>query len=258
DALPSLAELIPLAASRSSEVRLTLTLTEGGVDVAVEGAKELDGPGRALLAGAANRAGLARLSWNGEPAVTRCPPHVAMGRAKVTPPPGGFLQATADGAAALVAAVREAVAGAGAIGDLFAGSGTFSLPLAEDAEIHAVESQAEALEALDRGWREAPGLKRITTERRDLAHRPLRPEELTRFDAVVVDPPRAGARLQAEHLAKSGVARIAMVSCNPATFARDARLLIDGGFGLDWVKPVDQFRWSGHVELAAQFTRAHR
>lgn len=254
-ALPRMEELVGLAASRKGEVRLTMTLTNGGIDVAVSGAKPVTGPAQALLAGVAARAGIARLGWNGEEVATMRPPEIVMGRARVVPPPGGFLQPTRDGEAALVEAVGEAVAGAGRIADLFCGSGTFSLPLAEQAEIHAVDGVAEAVAALDAAWRATPGLKRIRCERRDLAHRALLPAELDGVEAVVIDPPRAGARAQSEQLARSRVPRVAAVSCNPATFARDARILIDGGYRLDWVQPVDQFRWSPHVELVAAFGR---
>jgi 23S rRNA (uracil1939-C5)-methyltransferase len=254
-ALPRLDELVGLAASRKGEVRLTLTLTDGGIDVAVTDAKPMSGPAQALLAGVAARAGIARLGWNGEAVATMRVPEVTMGRARVVPPPGGFLQPTRDGEAALLAAVSEAVAGAGRIADLYCGSGTFTLPLAEQAEIHAVDGVMEALAALDTAWRATPGLKLVRCERRDLSHRALLPAELKGVEAVVIDPPRAGARNQAEQLARSQVPRIASVSCNPATFARDARILIDGGYRLEWVQPVDQFRWSPHVELAAAFRR---
>ena len=254
-ALPRLEEVAGLAASRKGEVRLTLTLTNGGIDVAVTGAKVIDGPAQALLAGVAARAGIARLGWNGEAVATMRVPEVTMGRARVVPPPGGFLQPTRDGEAALVEAVGEALGNAGRVADLFAGSGTFTLPLAEQAEVHAVEGEEDALAALDAAWRATPGLKRVRCERRDLTHRPLLPDELKGVEAVVVDPPRAGARAQAEQLARGEVPRIAAVSCNPATFARDARTLIDGGYRLDWVQPVDQFRWSAHVELVAAFRR---
>ena len=256
DALPHLAELVPLAASRKGEIRMTLTLTDGGVDAAIMDAKPVDGPGRALLAGAANRAGVARLSWNGDVVVTRVPPLVSMGRAVIELPPGGFLQATQEGELALVSAVRQAVGPAMRIVDLYAGSGTFSLPLASHADILAAEADPAAVAALDKGWRAAGGLHRVTATRRDLAHRPMLPDELKGQEAVVIDPPRAGARVQTEHLARSSVPVIAAISCNPATFARDARILIDGGYRLDWVQPVDQFRWAAHVELAARFTRA--
>jgi 23S rRNA (uracil1939-C5)-methyltransferase len=253
--LPRLEELVGLAASRKGEVRLTLTLTSGGVDLAVSDAKEIDGPARALLAGVAARAGIARLGWNGDEVATIRSPEVAMGRARVVPPPGGFLQPTREGEAALLGAVREAVGGAKRIADLFCGTGTFTLQMAEQAEVHAVEGEAAALAALDAAWRAAPGLKRVTCERRDLAHRPLLAAEFKGIEAVVIDPPRAGARAQAEQLARAEVPRISAVSCNPATFARDARVLIDGGYRLDWVQPVDQFRWSPHVELVAAFRR---
>lgn len=255
DVLPLLDELVAIAASRKGEVRLGLTLTDGGVDLAVADAKEIDGPGRALLAGAANRAALARLSWNGDVAVERMPATVRMGTALVHLPPGGFLQATAEGEAALVSSVREAVGSARRIVDLYAGSGTFTLPLAEQAEVTALEGDHGAVAALDRAWREAQSLPAVTAERRNLVQRPLMPAEFAKIDAVVIDPPRAGARVQFENLARAEVARIASVSCNPATFARDARILIDGGYRLDWIQPVDQFRWAAHIELAAQFSR---
>jgi 23S rRNA (uracil1939-C5)-methyltransferase len=177
------------------------------------------------------------------------------GRARVIPPPGAFLQATAEGEAALLAALYEAVDGAARIADLFAGCGTFSLPLAEQAEVHAVEGGAAMIAALDQGWRQAQGLRRVTTEARDLFRRPLTPDELTRYDAVVIDPPRAGAEAQTAELARSRVPVIAAVSCNPVTFARDAAVLAGAGYRLDWVQVVDQFRWSTHVELVARFSR---
>ena len=255
-ALGRLEELVLTGASRKGEIRITLTLSEAGVDCAVTGAKTLDGLGMALLAGAATRADLARLAWNGEVAVTRSPPVQRMGRARVVPPPGGFLQPTREGTEALLAAVAEAVGPAARLADLFAGAGTFALPLAERAEALAVEGEAPALAALDAGWRGCPGLKRVVCLRRDLFNRPLRGMEMRGLDAVVMDPPRAGARAQAEQLAEGGPPRIASVSCNAATFARDARVLIDGGYRLDWIRPVDQFRWSPHLELVGAFSRA--
>lgn len=248
-------ELVLAGASRKGELRITVTASEAGLDVSVSGGKPVEGPMYGQLVAFAATSDLARLGWDDEPVVVRRPPFQCMGRAMVVPPPGGFLQATAHGETALVAVVREALAGAENITDLFSGSGTFSLPLAEVADVHAVESDAAALEALDAGWRKAEGLRRVTTEVRDLFHRPLLDRELEKMDAVVIDPPRLGARAQSEQLARSKVERIAAVSCNPATFARDARMLIDGGYRLDWVQPVDQFRWSPHVELAARFSR---
>lgn len=257
--LPILAELTETGASRKAAMRFAVTTSERGLDIAGEGGKPVEGPLYGQLVAIAATRDLARLSWDGEALVTRRQPLQRMGRAWVAPPPGGFLQATHAGEAALVAAVREAVGGAvdgaGQVADLFAGSGTFALPLSETAEILAVDADGAALDALARGWREAEGLKRITTERRNLLSRPLLAHELARFEAVIFDPPRAGARAQAEQIAISAVPRIAAVSCNPATFARDARALINGGYRLDWVLPVDQFRWSAHVELTAAFSR---
>jgi len=134
------------------------------------------------------------------------------------------------------------------------GCGTFSLPLAEQAEVCALESDAAMIEALDQGWRMATGLKRVTAVTRDLFRRPFLPDELAKFDACVIDPPRAGAEAQVAELAKSGIARIAYVSCNPVTFARDALVLTESGYQIDWVQVVDQFRWSSHIEMAACFT----
>jgi len=256
-ALPLCARLVRLAGSRKGMMGFALTQTEAGLDLAVTGGKAPDLDLREALAAEAEAADLARLTWAGETLAERRPPLLRFGRARVTLPPGAFLQATAEGEAALQAAVAEAVAGAGHIADLFAGCGTFALPLAERAEVHAVEADAAMLAALDAGWRGAPWLRRVTTEARDLFRNPLAPPELARFDAVVIDPPRAGAAAQTAALAASGVARVAAVSCNPVSFARDARTLTEAGFRLDWVQVVDQFRWSPHVELAAAFSRGH-
>ena len=241
--------------SRKGEMSVMVTETLGGLDVSVTGGKPLEAMQRQELALLCGRMGVARLCWNDEVVATMAPPLQRFGPAQVTPPPGAFLQATGDGEAALTAAVREIVADAGRVADLFAGSGTFSLPLARRAEVHAVEGEAAMLAALEQGWRGAEGLKPVTTETRDLFRRPLLPDELARFDAVVLDPPRAGAEAQTAEIARSGVARLAYVSCNPVSFARDVARLVEAGFALDWVQPVDQFRWSSHVELVAALTR---
>lgn len=255
DVLANLSEVVSLGASRKGEIRLTLTASDTGIDLAVTDAKPLTGPSQALLTGIAARAGLARIAWNGEVMLVRRAPEHIIGGIKVVPPPGGFLQPTKEGETVLIAAVTEALGESGPVADLFSGCGTFSLPLAKGREVHAADSTGPALEALDTAWRGAEGLRRITTERRDLFARPLMPAELKRFAAVVIDPPRAGARTQAEHLARSEVPRIVSVSCNPATFARDAKILLDSSYQLAWIQPVDQFRWSPHVELAACFSR---
>ncbi len=254
--VPSLAGLVEIGGSRKGEMRFTLISGPAGVDVAVDGGKPIEGAMYGLLVAHAATNNYARLSWNRETLVTRHPPIQHFGKVVVVPAPGGFLQPTTEGAAALVSAMREAVGDAARIADLFAGSGTFALPLADQSEVHAAEVDASAVEALDQAWRKARGLKKVTSEARDLFHRPLLARELKGFGAAIVDPPRQGARAQTIELARSELPRIGAVSCNPATFARDARTLIDGGFRLDWVLPVDQFRWSPHVELAAAFSRA--
>lgn len=254
--LPALRQLTEMGSSRQGELALTLTLCESGIDLAVTGGKALDRDLFTILATFAEETDLARLSWEGETVATRRPALQRFGPALVEPPPGAFLQATRAGEAALLASVRDAVGAARRLADLFAGAGTFSLPLAERAEVHAAEGEAGMLRALEQAARRVSGLHRVTVEARDLFRRPLLPDELDRFDAVVLDPPRAGAEAQCREIARSSVPVIAYVSCNPVSFARDARQLAAAGYVLDWIDVVDQFRWSTHVELAARFHRA--
>ncbi len=250
---PALLDLAQMAAPRSREIGITVTDSPAGADVVVEDARDLDAALRQDAATWAARAGVARLTWNRELAAQIEAPWQPMGRARVVPPPGAFLQATREGEAALVSFVRGAVRGATRVADLFSGVGTFSLPLAEDAEVHAVEGEAAMVEALQKGWRGAPGLHRVTTEVRDLFRNPLLPEDLRRVDAAVIDPPRAGAEAQVRELAQARLPVVAYVSCNPASFARDARVLLAAGYRMDPITVVDQFRWSPHVELATRF-----
>ena len=182
-------------------------------------------------------------------------PEITFGEARVQLPPNAFLQPTREGEAILQAYAVDAIGKAKRIADIFSGCGTFTLPLAERTQVHAVDADAPMLAALAGAARRTSGLKPVTTETRDLFKLPLTPAELARFDAVVLDPPRAGARAQATMLAKSVVPRIAYISCDPASFARDAQVLIDGGFALNWIVGVDQFLWSAHIELAAAFSR---
>lgn len=252
---PALEALTVLACSRKGEIDLTVTEASTGPDVLVATDKELTPQLRVELAALANQFGLSRLVWNDEPVVTINPPVQDFGGTGVVPPPGAFLQATKHGEATLLAAVEEITEQASRVIDLFSGCGTFALPLAKRAEVHAVESEEAMLTALDRGWREGYQLRRLTTETRDLFRRPLEADELRKFDAAVIDPPRAGAEAQIATLAESDIKTIAMVSCNPVTFARDARTLVDAGFEMGWVQVVDQFRWSPHVEVVAPFTR---
>jgi len=249
--------LAVIGASRKAVLSATVTESLAGLDVTVSGGKPLDAALRSALAQACAERPVARLTWDGETVALRVPPAQSFDGIEVVPPPGAFLQATSHGAEVLTRAVREIVVGAAQVTDLFAGCGTFALPLARAASVHAVEGQGEMLAALDHGWRHASGLKAVTTETRDLFRRPLMPDELAKSDAVVLDPPRAGAEAQIVQLAQADVPRIAYVSCNPVTFARDAAQLVKAGFTLDWIQVVDQFRWSAHVELAASFTASH-
>jgi 23S rRNA (uracil1939-C5)-methyltransferase len=254
-AVPVLEDITRLGGSRAGVLSFAMTMTESGVDLRVTGGKPLDGPLRADLGAFAGS--FVRLTWEDEPIFAATAPVVRFGKATVTPPPGAFLQATAHGEAVLLSAVEEAADGGIRVADLFAGCGTFALPLALRAAVHAVEGEAALLATLDAGARHAQGLKPITTEARDLFRRPLMATELSAYDAVVIDPPRAGAEAQTRALAEARVPRIAAVSCNPVTFARDAAILTRAGYRLNWVQPVDQFRWSTHVELAASLTLAH-
>ncbi len=254
-ALPLLEQVTVLAGSRKAVLALALTRSGAGLDLSISGGKPLDGPLRAELGQWAGQAGLARLAYDGEVIALVEAPWQQFGAARVTPPPGAFLQATPEAEAAMQDATRAVTMGARRIVDLFAGCGTFTLPLAAQAEVHAVEGNAAMLAALDAGWRGAAGLRRVTHEARDLFRRPLLPDELVRFDAAIIDPPRAGAEAQTMALAQSAIPRIAALSCNPVSFARDARILVKGGYRLEWVQLIDQFRFSPHVELAAQFCR---
>jgi 23S rRNA (uracil1939-C5)-methyltransferase len=229
--------------------------TEAGLDIDVRGSGALKPQLAMTLASLAERHRLARLTRHGELIARHAPPTVRMGRAVVTLPAGAFLQATQEGEMALARLVDAHVGGAKHVADLFCGVGPFALRLAERARVSAFDSDADAVAALRQAAAATSGLKPIAAEARDLFRRPLVVSELSRFDAVVFDPPRQGAQAQARELAASKVPLVVAVSCNPATFARDARLLIDGGYRLETVTPVDQFRYSAHVELVARFRR---
>lgn len=237
---------------------VSLTLTDTGVDLLLSNLEAGSAAGAAELAGFAAAHDLARLAVEGpggiEIIATRRPPEVALGGVAVRLPPLPFLQATRDGEAALVVAVTAACAGAARVADLFCGLGTFALPLAAaGARVLAADASGPAVAALDAAARGA-GLA-VATAHRDLFRRPLTAAELAGFDAVVFDPPRAGAKEQAAELARAAAPRIVAVSCNPATFARDAALLAGGGYRPGRIWPVGQFRWSTHIELVAEFLR---
>jgi 23S rRNA (uracil1939-C5)-methyltransferase len=230
------------------------TATDAGLDVDVRGSGPLTAPRLADLARMAETHRLARLTRHGELVAQRTAPAIGIGRATLMLPPGAFLQATAQGEVVLARLVTAHVGVAKTIADLFAGVGPFALRLAERARIAAVDADAAAIAALGRAAA-MPGLKPITPQVRDLFRRPLTAKELAGYEAVVFDPPRQGAEMQARELAASRVPLIVAVSCNPATFARDAAILVAGGYRLTRVTPVDQFRYSAHIELVARFER---
>jgi 23S rRNA (uracil1939-C5)-methyltransferase len=234
---------------------IQVTATEGGLDVDIRGSGPLPTAMIATLSRVAEQHRLARLTRHGELVLMRVPPVVGIGAAQVTLPPGSFLQATAAGEEALTGLVVKHCKGTKHIADLFCGVGPFALRLAARARIAAFDSDAGAVTALQKAATSTPGLKPIRAEARDLFRRPLMPQELRDYDAVVFDPPRQGAQAQVERLAASKIPVVVAVSCNAATFARDARILIDGGYRIEGVTPVDQFRHTPHVELIARFAR---
>src|SRR5258706_6856962 len=258
--VPALARLIvPLKVQLAQILKpgetaeLHATATETGIDLSLK-IKRARGPDLLMaLSELASALKLARLSWNGETVALAATPSMTIGRFAVALPPESFLQPTKEGEAIMQQLVREEIGGAHRIADLFAGCGTFALAMADGRAIHAVDSAGEQIEALA----EAAKTRRanLTAETRDLFRRPLLPSELARFDVVVLDPPRPGATAQVQTLAQTAVPSVLYVSCNPASFARDARTLADGGYRLTRVAPLDQFLWSPHVELFAPFMR---
>ena len=234
---------------------IQVTATDTGLDVDVRGSGPLPPRRLGALARIAETLRLARLTRHGELVAQRVVPTLRIGKASVALPPGAFLQATVEGEVELARLVARYVGDAKVIADLFCGVGPFALRLAERARIRAADADTAAIEALRQAAANTSGLKPVEVEPRDLFRRPLAPDELKRIDAVVFDPPRQGAEAQARQLAASTVPIVVAVSCNAATFARDARLLADGGYTLTAVTPVDQFRYSPHVEIVGRFTR---
>jgi 23S rRNA (uracil1939-C5)-methyltransferase len=234
---------------------IQITATDNGLDVDVRGSGPLPAPMIAKLASSAEKHRLARLTRHGELVLLRKAPTIRIGGAQLLLPPGSFLQATVTGEETLAAQVAERAGRARHIADLFCGVGPFALRLAAKARVAAFDSDAGAIAALQNAAAATPGLKPLKAEARDLFRRPLTREELRDFDAVVLDPPRQGAQAQSVQLAASKVAVVIAVSCNATTFARDARILVDGGYRIETVTPVDQFRHTPHVELVARFVR---
>lgn len=248
----ALAELLK---PTSKPLDIHATATDSGLDIDMRGASPLSTKQTTALARLAEQHRLVRITRNGELVLQSEQPMLKVGRALVPLPPGAFLQATAEGEATLARLVSEHAGSAKRVADLFCGIGTFALRLAEKARVTAVDTEATAIKALERAVAMTSGLKAVETQTRDLFRSPIMAIELKAFDAVVFDPPRQGAEAQARELALSKVPVVVAVACDATTFARDARILINGGYKLISVTPVDQFRYSHHVELVAKFTR---
>ncbi|MBB4193661.1 23S rRNA (uracil1939-C5)-methyltransferase [Rhizobium aethiopicum] len=250
--LPAIKAIAASLATRAEAFRIAVLETLSGLDLAVDEIKKLSDPQRrkAIETVLALR-GIARVTVNGEILVEPSKPLLDFGGVSVSPPAGGFAQATKPAEEAMAELVLAHAGRAKRIADLFAGAGTFSLRLARIGRVHAVEAEANALAALDQAARKTQGLKPVTIEKRDLFRRPLMTQEFKPYDVVVFDPPRAGAEFQCKELARSAVKKIAAVSCNPLTLARDLAILVEGGYRITGVTPIDQFLWTSHVEVVA-------
>ncbi|MBA3449179.1 MAG: class I SAM-dependent RNA methyltransferase [Pseudaminobacter sp.] len=257
-ALGPLKALADVICKTRETFHMTVTRTESGLDIAAQDSGALSEKARKVASDFVIRHGFARLTIDGEIIVEPRKPMIFFGEVSVFPPSGGFLQAVEQAEAAMAELVTGYLRRAKKVLDLFAGSGAFALRLARAAEVHAVEGDGAALAALDRGFRFGSGLKRVTSEKRDLFRRPVTFKELAAFDGLVFDPPRAGAEDQCRQIAKSDVPYVAAVSCNPTTLARDLRILIDGGYALKSVTPLDQYLWSPHVEAVALLEKPRR
>tara|TARA_E500000331_G_scaffold296151_1_gene294706 strand:- start:2623 stop:3429 length:807 start_codon:yes stop_codon:yes gene_type:complete len=254
---PAIAKRIvkPLGFPKKGGFEIGLTETEAGIDADIKCKKPVNMPLLSSLAYVAEKDDLARLTLNGEIVVERRRPVLTMGVAEVSPVAGGFLQATQAGEEALSSVIRRALPKKVKVLDLFSGIGPFALRLAMDHQVHASDSNGAALQALDRAWRNAKGLKPITTETRDLFDNPYLTTDFNGYGCVLFNPPRSGAKAQVQEIARSAAPLVIAVSCNPVTFARDAAILVAGGYKLDRVTPIDQFRYSAHVEIIGVFRR---
>ena len=259
---PGMAGAIQAARALSGDLRglmkpldIGIAATLDGLDVDLRGSGPLARAETQKLARTADALDLARVSNHGEIVIERRPPRAAFGDAVARLPPGAFLQATEAGEAWLAEFAGRALRDTKRVADLFCGAGAFALRLARAHEVFAADADPAAIAALARAAATTPGLRKLEAQTRDLFRRPLRADELALFDAALIDPPRAGALEQARALAASALPLVVSISCNAATFARDARILIDGGFQVESVTPLDQFRYSAHVEIAAVFRR---
>ena len=255
-ALPAARAAAKALATSGKPLDIVVMATQSGIDMDLRGHGPLADDARGRLSNVAIDHDLARLSNHGEIVLERRKPVLVIGAARVEPPPGAFQQATDAGEAAIAARVIAALAGAKRVADLFAGLGTFALRLATSAEVAAYDTEGPALAALDRAARATPSLRAIRIATRDLFSRPLEPDELNGLDGLVLDPPRAGAEAQMRTIAASKLERVVSVACDAQTFSRDAAILLGGGFTIERIEPIDQFRYSAHLEIVATFRRA--
>ena len=260
--IPMIGEIARTFVPVGQMASFTVLESLSGFDISVVIDKKIRDAERRAINTIAISPKIARIAVNTETIIENRRPVLDFSGFKVSPPNGGFVQAVQSIENAMVRLVCDHLAGCKRVADIFSGSGTFSLPLARSSSVVAAEGEASALTALDRAWREASGLglKPIQTDKRDLHNRPLMAKELDqmKIQGVVFDPPRAGAQMQAAQLAASKVKRVAAVSCNPTTLARDLRILVDGGYTLQSITPLDQFLWSPHVEAVALLKRGKK
>lgn len=253
--IPALENFTTQFGSRKGLLEFWLLSTSSGIDVSIGGMEHQAETNLGAFADWARLNGIARLSAGDQIICEHQAPLLTFGKVEVSPPPRGFTQATLQGEHALQDAVVRALNGADVVIDLFSGMGTLGLPLSETSILHCVENDRSLLDAISYGVRHTQGIKKVTTEKRDLFQNPISHEDLLNYNAAIIDPPRAGAEQQVRQLAKSQLRDIAMASCNPVSFARDASLLCEGGYSLKWMEVVDQFRWSPHIEVVAHFCK---
>lgn len=249
--LSSIRTICALLANYAKDIKVMATLAENGLDVALADVKINDDKLRQRLVEEALRQSFIRLTVEGEIIVEKERPHLHFGSTSVELAAGGFLQATREAEDFMANLVMEGLKKTKCAADLFSGAGTFTFRMAEKMKVHAVENDDDALKSLDRAYRQSTGLKTVSFEKRDLFRRPLLPRELENFDGLVFDPPRAGAEEQAREIAKTDIPRIIAISCNPVTLARDLAILVEGGYKIEKIVPIDQFLWSPHVESVA-------
>lgn len=248
-------EITLIGATRKSIIEISVTVSKEGLDLNILNGKKLDNQSIMKITGLCESFNIARITWNEDLLANFLNPIIVFQGIAITPPPNAFLQATEQGQEILITNAMLSVFDSNKVIDLFSGCGTFTLPAAKRSEVLAIDKTKSMLTAIDQAWRETTGLKKVISRSQDLFKEPVGKEELNSFDAAIIDPPRVGAEAQSHELAKSHIKRISSVSCNPRTFSRDAKILVDSGFKLDWVQPIDQFLWSSHIELVAQFSR---